>query len=267
MTLKELVNKASVCLPESIRDKANGKREIALERQQHIDRFVQENPSPYISQVVYDSDKSLVISLIESFVARQQKEQAAKLSQNGLKHKVSGRYGNSNRFIRETHPIASTLQYFNDFARGLKSDIFIFPEAYKKESKFMGSEVPKISQDGKLRLVLCHEYSHTEDNYRGMDLGNGLIIDRLNWDVIHPSVANFIGETRAYLNQLEFSRQFGKDSQVYQYSLLCLRAFLLSNAHITAMSFNPYERRFLDYQKSRIIEVCPEFKSLLAKSS
>lgn len=97
------------------------------------------------------------------------------------------------------------------FDKKTKSKLFVFGKSFEGGPIRVGkNNVHLPPSEELLKALLEHELSHAADNYKGMELEKGLVIDGSNYFGINPLVKEFIFDSRAYTKQIQLSRKLTK---------------------------------------------------------
>lgn len=262
---------------------------IHIKRQQYLEQIVNQEPSPYVERVIYDYDGSKVEEAISSYASRLVNDlhylelapilnpaitkedievMKKRLESHTFKKKHEARLRSEGiktirKYLKEYRINATTQQYPLDFGKGLKSDIYVFRGAFKKTYLIKGQRKIEIPTEEHIRFILQHEYAHAEDNFNGIKLEDGLVIDNSNKFKISEEVRDFIEETRAYLKLVEFYRQFGEEHPMYLYSLQSADLIRALEGMYKPKEFNTYERRLIVFQMDKMMEIAPVREKLL----
>ena len=259
---------------------------LIKQRQQFLDQLVEKEPSPYAGRVIYDHERSLSKEASYVLERRILDDPQALRYINRYSDYFTGDFNLTEEEIPELiglpklikdaivffklrfqtyelHAHAVTKGYPLDFGKGVKPDIFVFGNALEKLHIETPHGMVEIPTEKRVRALLQHEYIHAEDIYKGINLGNGLVIDSSNHVDINPRVKKFVMESRAYLRAVEFSRQLGISHPVYWYTLRRLLDTMteIYNEDIKDRKFTPYETRMIEFQKNKVDAVSQEAKS------
>jgi hypothetical protein len=212
---REVSSAEPVTLDEAIAD--------PMLRQKHLDWLVTSNPSPYVSGMYYDKDYAHTFSYLDS------------LLEVGFFDKDST--------IRLKDEIVQSLLLKNSTNAGMhmifipgllgskiKQPIFVNPKFYAREQNQKGFP---YNSEKKLLSDLDHEYTHADDLYNGMDLGDNTTLTYehafeltlTEWGVLSEMRAE-LARTKNLVNR-EFNNEFDADTiktHVYIYfSEICSR--------------------------------------------
>lgn len=202
-------------------------------RQPYLDQLVQREQCPDVDKVVYDDDKRVTLKALgESVIARRA------ISREELTQILG----------RELQSIADCTACTlppSEFGLEAKSNVYVFRDAFETSPRLSGIQIATPSEE-RLRTLLQHEYQHAEDSSHG--------INNSNYKGIDPEVLSFIGESRAYLRAIKFSRQFGGEHPKY---LLAIREFWReimkrSDSPLAGKTLSPYDRQLYETQLKTI---------------
>ena len=229
---------------------------IISERQQFINSFVKENPSPYVENVYYDHDVTLIKKFLDIYADRALEDpqfweineiriNGSKLSYEDILKMLPEEKINLKNVLRQDleenikHGVeldngAISIQYTFDFGKGLKSDIYVFPTIFKKDFIKKDGKKIEVPTNEKIKAILKHEYTHAKNRFKEIEIEDGLIINSSNRFDINQDVFQFIDEIEAYIDEINFSINFGKDNPVYLYSL----AYATGNLHVYSNIFD-----------------------------
>ena len=157
---------------------------------------------------------------------------------------------------------AKVIFYHSDFGKGIKHDVYVFRSTLDRLSLAISQGDIEIPVENRLITTLEHEYTHAEDIFKGIDLGNGMVINGSNYFDIHPMVTRFVLEERAYRKAMELAKQqFGETSGVYWHELL---RFILNNnrtrGNLEGLTLSDYDRELVRLQMGKSDELSPEIK-------
>ena len=211
-------------------------RELYAENQKILDQLVQEDPSPHIGKVIYDPTKRYV--------------------------KVPSTL---TKLLDDSEVPAFSLFYAPLFGRGAPSDIYFFRNAFEDDIReFNGIQIV-IHGKEKIKVVYKHEWFHTKYQAEGMDFGNGLVLDKTNFNSINPMISTFLNESSAYIDTFEFFRQHGKNKIALAYSAgktgWITQNYEKFQPHMD--KFSRYEIDLLTAQLTRINNMVPELNKAL----
>ena len=272
---------------------------ISRARQKILDDIVRNEPSPYVGRVIYDHTGSLTREVSHENLKKDVNDPqyleflVRQLSNDpDVKENIRKYFKNDSELrawlldsqLKDKNPItvygAQTISNESGFGRGAKSDIYFYPSNFEQHffrcisGRIIIDTVGEIEvpTKEKIRTSLRHEYSHAKAFYKGINLGNGLVIDNSNHLKIDPRVKWYVSEIESYLSGVEFARQFGSDHPVYWYAV---RTALLTAdkyyeryilPHIgkekDKEKFTPYELRLVQFQLHKIIELLPESRHI-----
>ena len=284
------ITAAYLVIPAS-EDRLRALTPLIKQRQQFLDQLVEKELSPYAGRVIYDHNRSLSMETSNLHARRTLDDPQAlryflkypdyfprnfNLTEEQIKgiEEVPKLIKDLIAFIVQIVQIdkphdayAVVKPYPSDFGKGVKPDIFVFGGIFEKLFIETPQKVIEIPIEERVRATLQHEYTHAEDNYKGINLGEGLVIDNSNHFDIHPRVKKFVIESRGYSRAVEFSRQFGRDHPVYWFELGQLVSNMagIYNKDIRDRKFTPYETRLIEFQKKKVDDINQETKRIFEK--
>ena len=257
-----------------------------------LERIVRDKPSPFVRNVAYDHTRSLEAKEYYTIFRRILDDQQA-LSYLaryrdffGLSHlteqdivemgELSPRVKDIAVFIsskvsglrREPDDMYATVRIHpSDFGKGIRPDVFVFRDIFYR--LFMSSPQGdiEIPVEGRLITTLEHDYTHAEDIFNGIDLGNGMVINATNYLNIDPRVEKFVMEERAYRRAMELAkREFGEDGVLCWYELgqLMINRSRTSG-NLEGVTLNDYDRELVRLQMIKSDELEPEIKRFIEK--
>ena len=101
---------------------------------------------------------------------------------------------------------ASLFQY-TKFGNDAKSHIIAFPRAFNNKIVDFGNvKVFVKSSEELIKGDLVHEFKHAIDRYHGIRLPNGSEINANNFQRINSDVAEFVEESRAYIEEMVYKK-------------------------------------------------------------
>lgn len=205
-------------------------RPLIAERQKFLDELVQEEPAPYVRNVIYDHN------------------------------------GFSSGYRWAPNEAAITRYFSLYFGNGLKPDILFSQKGFGDFYLKTKQGTIKIPFKERLRVHLQHEYCHAEDSCNGIDLGDDLVINSSNYPRINPKVRTFVMEVRAYSRNVEFARQFGEDNPIFWHVLN--DSAILTNDHygnLKNVKLTKYEARLVDSQIAVFNQIHQEGRRIFEK--
>lgn len=267
---------------------------------QLVDREFGDNARFYFDETVYDHNKSLfkkntiidvnralndsqALEKIIRMYLRDSKfnkltENDKKTIANKLRNLPSDRVELENYIRDRNRKLLNKLIYWNmgiysnEFSKGMKSKLHVFGDTFK-DFEFpinIASEpiVFPITEE-LIRARLQHEYVHAQDNFYGINFGNSLEINNSNYFKINPDVIEFVKETRAYIWQVEYSKEkFGISHIAYRASLITLIQYMnIYGKSIISMYQNgdlkADETKFIEYQINELKRRVPQIFQFL----
>lgn len=264
-------------------------RKITTQRQKILDDLVRDEPSPYARRIIYDHDGSLKSQAEYNQFRRilddpQYLDYIIKYTDAdnkkfGLTREDYNIFHNLPNFLRR--PLFNFLNretgkkqdgftdfYHPDFGNGVQSDVYISGQAFERIYFGTKNGDIEIPEREKIRTILRHEHIHAENYFKGINLGNGLIINAANHFNIDPRVIRYVMEMEAHLGDVEFSKQqFGEGSSVYWYNALGLLSNSIQyyDTLIKNRKFTPYEQMLIDTQLSKVDRVSPDLIKTMEK--
>ncbi len=264
-------------------------------RQQYLDGIVKqewgEEANLHVKKYIYDHDKLIVKQDVNDFLeVLMEDPEFLKTIYNGILKSTAARGDPEFQGKNEEQAIAAIRDYLKEdlsireslkaelvskidaaglitlqnkigYGNGVKSSIYISKAVFEnvdiKKFGFAGDILP--TEEG-LVTALRHERLHARHFFDGIDLEPDLNIGRDHWNSIHPSIYDFTTESIAYMDGVNFSRQFGTEHPAHRFALIGFALYLYRIRNIKEV-FNgydpsPYEKKLLSYQ----LNIVEEFK-------
>lgn len=132
-------------------------------------------------------------------------------------------------------------------------------------------DVPYGKSEEILIGILQHEYSHAEDIFNGLPLGDRMRLDNLNILETHPLVLGFVSDVKAQLMAIDYVKNnFGKEHKAYAFMLHKLSnevtEFNIFISHIRGR-LNPtkIDNLAYDFYFQKLNEALDEARKILGK--
>lgn len=264
---------------------------LILERQQTIDQLLKTYPSPTIEKVVYDHNGTLIKKspqryahimlhdpnlrnmLIETMMPElvkrgYSKEMVEKIFQypetlKALEEIIRKGFDQSIDNYVANEPAGTPVSQFL-FAKGLKSEVYIFQKAFMTEKRKIREKDVQIDLNDKLKIVFIHERFHTQHYSDGIELGKETI-DNTKFRQLNPKMQMFLVETAAYIDCYELFRKQEKGTMTEVYAGGKMAGFMQTALETLAEGTTPLEKAIIKYQIERYNSFVPEMDEVFDK--
>lgn len=205
-------------------------------RQKYLDQLFRNLPSPYVERVIY------------SHASSQQ-------------NKSSGNSGQTSTIFAEVSR--------GGFGVKGQCEITIYKESFEPDFiDLNGKKIQIMPTEKFIVSTLMHEYRHTEDYEKGINFGDGVIIDNLNFDEINPKLLEFVTDGRAFADEISYTWWLNKITSngdtlyhpAYIYNLDFFDRFMKNKrSEIKVDELNSFDKRLYNLQ---MIKVKPILKDV-----
>ena len=162
--------------------------------------------------------------------------------------------------------------HVNSHYFGQKSTVYITKKVFEDwKLGYFAKEVPYNASEEILIGLLQHEFSHAEDIFNGLILGNKLKVNNSNLQNVHPTILAYISDIKAQVRAIEYvGKTFGKDNKAYAFLLNDLSndviEFNWSISH-TRGKLNPtnLDNRLHDFYGPKVNELLTEARRIMGK--
>lgn len=251
---------------------------IASGHQQYLNKVVAKMPTQFVDDVTYDPDHSATIKQYGLYKKRMLEDQGLyDLYKNQVpdlpktfkfgererrkfyENRVSSWYDWYLEYIKNKKDLLMiTLQYPYDFGKNKKSKVFAYSPVFEKQYIKEGNKLIELPTELKIMVQLYHEYVHARKMYYGQ-IGE-LKIPGYKRIGFNPYVLSLGEETDAYLETMEYTRQFGFTNEVHIYFIFVyfeVINWLYQNIQNQRISNN--DKSLIDYVIRRIRETAEKY--------
>lgn len=206
---------------------------ITNDEQKLVDKVLTEYPSPYVSKVIYDHDKSQFIEYQLKGLKKcfETEEFWKELYLNGTIKPINNQSPDdflkdmqTNNSLRksleqavlEDHKLyfkdmlchkGAVTPYTNKYAVGELSPIFIFSDIFEQDTRTTKHGTITFSHEDLIKEAYIHECFHAEHNANRIPIGKDFKISKNTYDAIKMPVISYLGELITYLSTYEFFKE------------------------------------------------------------